>query len=395
MHKLKPLQIKNAAVGKYADGGGLYFVKTVESAKWIYRFSIGGKRREMGLGPYPAVGLADARRERDKWATVLRQGKDPIIEREAQRQQALAEMKKEDPTFEELALMVFEGKKAGLRGEGKRGRWMSPINNHLIPKFGKRRVSQINQLMVADALRPIWKTQYPTAEKAYQRLRIIFTSGKLMGFKTDPFIVDAAIHMLGEVNHVPENLPATAWQDIPKLYARLDPDQISHRVLKLIIFTAARLYPARAATRDEFEGDVWTVPEERMKGREGKVEDFRIPLSVQAQDDIAAWIKETDSQFLFSHKEGQPISDAAVEKALRELGEEGTPHGFRTSFRTWVQDTKAGTYDAAETQLAHIVGKKVERAYARSDLLEERRILMQKWADYVTGTEAKIVRLRG
>ena len=159
MHKLKPLTIKNAKPGKYADGGGLYFVRTVESAKWIFRFSISGKRREMGLGAYPSVSLAEARRERDKWAEEIRAGKDPIAERENQRQDAAAEMNKTDPTFSELSLMVFEAKKASLRGEGARGRWYSPIEIHLIPKFGNKHVSQIHQRDVINALRPIWKTK--------------------------------------------------------------------------------------------------------------------------------------------------------------------------------------------------------------------------------------------
>ena len=132
-----------------------------------------------------------------------------------------------------------------------------------------------------------------------------------------------------------------------------------------------------------------------MKGREGKAEAFRVPLSVQAQELVSSWMGETDEDYLFSARKGKPLSDRSVEKALDDIEEDGRPHGLRTAFRSWVQDTEAASYDVAETALGHIIGNKVERSYARSDLLDQRRILMQKWADFVTGAEAKVVKLRG
>jgi len=395
MHKLKPMQIKNAKLGKYADGGGLYFVKTPESAKWIFRYTFAGRRREMGLGPAPEVTLAEARRARDRWAEEIRAGRDPITERERQKRATANELNKEDPTFEALALMVFEAKKPGLRGGGDRGRWFSPIKTHLLPKIGKRRASQIHQIDIADALRPLWKAKPATAEKAAQRLRIIFRQGKLMGFDVDPFTVEAATHMLGELRRDIQHIEATDWRHIPNLYARLDKPLASHRALRLIILTAVRASPARSAQKNEFDGDVWTVPADRMKGREGKVTDFRVPLSMQAQDIISGWISETDDEFLFSSRQGKPITDRSIEKALDAIGEKGRPHGFRSSFRTWVQETDAASFDVAETALGHIVGNKVERSYARSDLLDQRRALMQRWADFVTGAEAKVIQIRG
>lgn len=395
MHKLKPLIIKNAKPGKYADGGGLYFVKTTESAKWIYRFSVNGKRREMGLGPFPTVSLAEARRERDRWAEELRAGRDPITEREKQRQDASNEMNKTDPLFSELAQMIFEAKQPGLRGDGERGRWFSPIKIHLLPSIGNKRVSQINQRDVIDALKPIWRKKPPTAKKTQQRLRAILHRGKLMGFETDPFIVDAAILTLGEWKHKTEHIKATDWRDIPALYQKLNKPYPTHRALRLAILTAVRADSIRKARKDEFQDDVWTIPEDRIKGFEGKVKDFRVPLSAQIQAELKSWMKETDEEHLFIGPRGNPISDQALHKALNAIGEEGRPHGFRTSFRTWVQDTEAATYEVAETALGHVIGSDVERSYARSDRLDQRRILMQKWADFVTGAEAKVIRLRG
>ena len=142
--------------------------------------------------------------------------------------------------------------------------------------------------------------------------------------------------------------------------------------------------PARGACLSEIEDDVWTVPAQRMKGNEGKVQDFRVPLSDPAME-IVERARKFDQEYLFAGPRGRPITDAAVEKCLRVMKAGGTPHGFRTSFRTWAQDTGV-SFDVAEKALSHTIGNKVTRAYARSDLLDQRRTVMQTWASFVKGT---------
>lgn len=133
-----------------------------------------------------------------------------------------------------------------------------------------------------------------------------------------------------------------------------------------------------------------------MKGQRGKVADFRIPLSSAALDVVEQCRNLRRSDFLFpSPRVNKGVSDVAMAKVLNHLGEEGRTHGFRSSFRMWIQDTEAASYEVAETSLAHLIGNKVERAYARSDLLDKRRVLMQKWADFVTQTESTVVQLSG
>jgi Arm domain-containing DNA-binding protein/integrase-like protein len=200
-NKLTALAVKNAEPGKYSDGGGLILHKTADSGKWIYRYSFAGRRREMGLGSLDDTSLSAARKARDNWYSVLLNDLDPISEREREREEKRLALDRQDPTFEEVANMVFEAKKAGLRGEGERGRWFSPIALHVIPKIGKMRISKIHQTDIRDALAPIWKTKHSTAEKAISRTHIIFRQARLMGHDVDPFTVDAAKHMLGEVSH--------------------------------------------------------------------------------------------------------------------------------------------------------------------------------------------------
>ena len=215
MGKLTTVSIKNAAPGNYQDGDGLIFQKTATAGKWTYRYSFAGRRRDMGLGVWPSVTLAEARRARDQWAAEIRAGRDPISTRNASKAEALAELDKSNPTFEEMAEVTFEARKARLRGDGERGRWFSPLRLHVIPK-----------------------------------IRIVFETANLSGIDCDPQTVDRARHMLGDVMHKPKHLEAMPWQDVPELYARLG-DTSAHLALRWIILTLVRGSSGRGAMFEE------------------------------------------------------------------------------------------------------------------------------------------------
>jgi hypothetical protein len=270
MGNLTAVAIRKAGLGRLGDGKGLELHKADGTGKWVWRYSFAGKRRQMGLGTWPDVSLADARAQRDKWASVLTQGRDPITERRAEIEAARAEIERDNPTLETLARDVLESRKATLRNDGKAGRWLSPLERHIFPKIGRKPISSIRQHDIKAALAPIWRTKHPTAEKAIQRLRIVFRQGKLMGYDCDPFTVDAAQHMLGAVIHTPEPIAATHWQDIPDLFARLEGRGTTAACLRFMMLTLVRASGCRGARFDEIEGDVWTVPAERMKGQVGK-----------------------------------------------------------------------------------------------------------------------------
>lgn len=391
---LTQIQIKNAKDGKLQDGGGLILRKKNGSGKWIYRYSHLGKRREMGLGQWPVVSLSEARKTRDHWAAQLAVGKDPIEARRQLQAEEVAERDRDDPTFAELVDLVFEARKDSLRGQGKRGRWRSPLDLYAIPSFGKKAGSAVSKWDVVECLRPIWRDKHPTAEKTIQRIRIVLRSAKLMGFPSDPEVVDAAQEMLGIVNHEVTPMASVHWSNLPGLYAKLG-NTTAGRCNQWIILTLVRIDAAKRAALSEIEDNVWSVPADRIKGIEGKVSEFRVPLPAQALEFVKA-AEEVGNHYLFPGKTGKkPITDAAVEKCLRELKAGGTPHGFRASFRTWVQETQACSWEVSETILGHKIGGKTERAYARSDLLDLRLSAMQKWADFVTGADSKVVSLHG
>ncbi|MFD1195216.1 tyrosine-type recombinase/integrase [Seohaeicola saemankumensis] len=385
MAKLFNASIKAAADGKLQDGRGLILVKTGETGRWVFRYSHLGRRREMGLGSWPVVTLGDARKQRDKWATILASGEDPIDVRDAENQAKKEKFERDDPTFAELVDLVFEAKKASLRGDGTRGRWRSPLALHMIPVFGSKAGSKITQRHLVEALRPIWKTKNPTAQKAIRRTGIVLRSAKLMGFPVDPDITRSAREILGVVHHNTQHVRSVPWQEVPELYSSL-PSSLGGECNRWIILTLVRLEAARCALVSEvdFENRIWTVPAERIKGQLGKTQDFRVPLT-QPLIDLALARKEMGVDQIFPNINFTgSVSNTAIGKALATVQAPGSAHGFRTSFRTWVQETDACSYDVAEMVLGHRVGGIVERSYARSDLLDKRRKVMEAWTRFVT-----------
>lgn len=349
----------------------------------------------MGLGSLTDVSLAAARKSRDGWAVILASGRDPIDEKRRIEADTDAARNRVDPRFKDLAQTVFEAKKATLRGAGIAGRWMSPVETHILPAIGNKPVSELTPQHIKDALSPIWTKKHVTAGKALNRTRIILRGGKRMGMPCDPDIADTAEYLLREYIHVSEPIKATPWQQIPELFQALEGRGNAAACLQFIILTVVRSNGCRGARFGEIDGNTWTVPAERMKGRVGKIYDFAVPLSAPALTLVERLSQISDDLLFPGQATKKGISDTALSKMLNALKERGRPHGFSTSFRTWVQDTDAATYDVAETALAHRLGNAVERSYARSDLLDQRRILAEKWGQFVTGTSATIVDLQG
>ena len=385
--QITAIQIKNAGDGKLADGRGLFLLKKGDTGRWVYRYQFQTRRRDMGLGSYPDMSLAAARKERDRWAAVASAGSDPIDTRQSEREAATTEANQDDPTFEEAAQRVLKLIKATLKDDGKAGRWLSPLAGHVIPKIGRRKISTIKPIELANVIRPIWHTKHPTAIKAVNRTRIVFQRCRRMGIDCHEETIEIALQHLGEHVHQAVPFAATEWQRIPEVYAKLEDGGTGAKALQFMILTLVRSGGCRGARFDEMPDDVWTVPAARMKGRKGKTADFRVPLSDEAMR-IRDQMAEINDELVFAGMRkgsGNGITDVAIEKVLNRMKEPGRPHGFRTSFRTWVQDTDATSYDVAETILAHTIGSVVERTYARSDMLEKRRVIMQRWADFVTG----------
>lgn len=380
--KITAQSIKTLSPGKYLESGGLYFVKKKSGgASWTFRYSLQGQRREMGLGKYPAVTLPQARIMRDKWAFCLAERKDPI----EQRAQEIKDARRGDHPFEEIAQQAFEAKKRGLRGDGKNGRWFSPLKIHVIPEIGNISVDDINQNDIVNALQHIWHKKPDTAKKALNRIGIVLKHGAALGLVVDLNAVLSAKALLGVQFHQAKNIPSMPWQDIPKFYAELKDDDLIHLALRLVILTGVRSTPARNITRDQITGDVWTVPAELMKGRKGKTDEFKIPLSDEALSVISQAKKiSTSETHIFHTNRGKALSDRHLSELMRNMGQDARPHGFRSSVRMWMHESGID-YNLAETTIGHKVASETVRAYLRTDHLEERAKIMQDWGEFVVG----------
>ena len=377
LNKLTALTAKSAAPGKLSDGGGLWLHKRNDGgAQWILRVSIHGRRREKGLGPYPDVSLKEAREAAEKWRAVTRQGLDPIKERERQRR----EVERNIHLLKDIALDAFESRKAELKGDGKAGRWFSPIELHVLPKLGKVPVAEIDQRDIRDTLAPIWHTKADTARKAMNRLGICMKHAAALGLDVDLQAVEKAKALLGKSRHKATNIPAMPWQEVPAFYQSLNGGTITELALKLLILTAVRSHPLRHIQLDQIKGDVWTIPAEEMKGRKDATSDFRVPLSREALAVIEQAKPFARNGYLFPGMRKGVISDMTMGKFMDRRELEARPHGFRSSFRDWAAETTNTPREVAETALGHTVGGSVERAYRRTDFLEQRRALMERWA---------------
>ncbi|MFG1305508.1 integrase arm-type DNA-binding domain-containing protein [Xanthobacter autotrophicus] len=392
LNRLSAIAVRSAPAGKHADGGGLWLHKRLDGgAQWFFRFTVHGRRREMGLGAATDVSLREAREAADRWRALVRQSLDPIKERERERREAARTLH----YLKDIALDAFESRKAELKGDGKAGRWFTPLELHVLPKLGSVPVADIDQKDIRDALAPIWHTKADTARKAMNRLGLCLKHAAALGLDVDLQATEKARALLGQQRHKPENIPAMPWSDVPGFYASLNEGTVTHLALRLLILTGVRSGPLRFIREDQIAGDVWTIPGEAMKGRKDKTADFRVPLTGAALATIEqARPLARDGYLLPSQRKGV-ISDMTMGRFMERAGLEARPHGFRSSLRDWIAETTETPHDVAETVLGHTVGGAVERAYRRTDFLDQRRALMERWAQHVTKSNGTAHEERG
>jgi integrase len=390
MNRLSALAVRAAVPGKYADGGGLWLHKrNGGGGQWFLRVTVHGRRREMGLGSAVDVSLKEAREAAAQWRGVVRAGGDPIKERQRQRREAARNLH----LLADVAKDAFEARKAELRGEGKAGRWFSALELHVLPKLGKTPIADIDQVSIRDTLKPIWDAKAETAQKAISRLNIVFKHAAALGIEVDLQAVEKARILLGKSRHQKQHIPAMHWRDVPAFYASLNDGTVTHLALRLLILTGVRSRPIRFAREDQIGGSIWTLPAEIVKGRRGQTADFRVPLSSEALSVIAQARRHARDGYLFPNVRRGVISDMTMTKLMDRCRLEARPHGFRSSLRDWLAEATDAPREIAETILGHAAGGAVELAYRRTDFLEQRRALLARWADFVTGASGHVVKL--
>jgi integrase len=380
LHKLTAVAVKSAGPGKYNDGHGLWLVKRKDGGgQWVLRLAIFGKRREMGLGSTAEVSLKQARETAAKWRAIVRDGKDPIRERETQK------LNSRDiaVTLEAMAVEAFDARKSELKGDGKAGRWFSPLAVHVLPRLGRRPVSQLHQNDIRDCLAPIWHDKADAAKKAMTRLGIVMRFAAAKGHEVDLQATAKAKELLGKSRYEAGHIASLQWQEVPAFYMSLNELSVTHLALRLLILTGVRSLPIRAMTIDQIDGDCWTIPAHLMKGTKGKTQQFRVPLSSEVLKIINQARPFARNGLLFAAPRGGMMSDATMSRLMERRGMEARPHGFRSSLRVWLSEATDAPFEIAEAMLSHTVGSSVTRAYQRSDFLEQRRVLLERWAEHV------------
>jgi integrase len=373
--------------GRHSDGDGLYLSISkggnTTRRRWVYLITRAGKLREMGLGGFPAVSLAAARIERDKWAAIVRSGSDPIGLRKAEKAASRGV-----PTFGQLADEVIEGKQAEWRNAKHRAQWVMTLEKYAAP-LRSRLVNEIDTDDVLAVLRPLWLKRPETASRLRGRIEHVLDAARAKGYRqvSNPALwrghLDKLLPKRRQVEQ--RHHAALPYDKVPKFIASVRKrDAVAAMAIEFSILTAARAGEVTGATWDEidFETAVWTIPAGRMKARRT----HRIPLSRRAMAILKQIEKIRIGDFVFpGRKQGRPLSNMSMNRILRRMKvEDATMHGFRSSFRDWVGNETEFAREVAEAALAHVVGDAAEQAYRRGDALEKRRALMNAWAAYVS-----------
>ena len=390
LNKLTAVEVKAHSAGKYSDGGGLWLVKRADGGgQWVLRVTVHGRRREMGLGSATEISLKDARTTAAKWRNLAAQEVDPIKQREKDRRAAQRNLH----ILADIAKDAFESRKAELKGDGEAGRWWTPLKLHILPKLGKVPVAEIDQTDIRDTIAPIWHSKADTAKKALNRLAICLKHGAALGLDVDLQAVDKAKALLGAQRHKAVNVPSVPWREVAAFYATLNEGSITHLALRLLILTGVRSAPLRFLRLDQIDGATWTIPGEGMKGRKGTTPDFRVPLSPEALAIIEQAKPLARDGYLFPSIRKGVLSDATMSRMMERRGMIERPHGFRSSLRDWLAEATETPHEIAETCLGHVVGGTVERAYRRTDYLDQRRVVMARWGKQVKGENGKVLNM--
>lgn len=382
--KLTKNLVRTLGAGRHGDGNGLYLVVDPSGARrWIVRVTVKGQRNregkplrsDFGLGGADIVTLNQARDRALEYRRMAKQGINPRYN-----------SRQEIPCFEDIARQVHIERLPTWKNPKHGQQWINTLVDYAFPKIGRLPVSEIGQPEVLQVLLPIWTEKRETATRLAQRMKAVLDVAKSKGFRDgeNPVTTIRDARVLPTVKRKVQHHKAMQWKDVPDFYASLTiKDAMAAKALMFTCLTASRTSEVLNARWDEFDFDamLWTIPHERMKTGE----EHRVPLTAQMTA-ILEPLKALRSESVFEgQKRHRPLSNMAMLMLLRRMKIDGiTVHGFRSTFRDWAAEHPDVSREVAEMSLAHKVGSDVERAYARSDMLEKRRSLMGRWCDYVT-----------
>jgi integrase len=424
--KLKALNVaREKRPGSYGDGGGLYLQVAAGGAKsWIFRYwvaqrdaatgalvrdsvtgKVKGRSREMGLGSFATVSLAEARDRALECRKLRAREIDPIEAREAARRAAALERAK-FLKFKDAAEAYIAAHRVAWKNDKHAAQWPATLKTYAYPVIGDLPLHLIDTALVMKVIEPIWSTKPETASRLRGRIELVLDWATVRGYRQG----DNPARWRG---HLEQLLPARAkvrkvqhhsalpYAELPAFLEKLrEQDGMAARALEFTVLTAARTSESTCARRAEIDAQnkLWTVPADRMKADK----EHRVPLSDRALA-ISGSVNTTDGNkdnLVFPGRNlDQPLSNMAMLKVLERMGRSDlTVHGFRSTFRDWAAERTSFPNEVLEMALAHVVDDKTEAAYRRGDLFDKRRQLMDAWAEYCGRSAAtdtdKVIPLR-
>lgn len=407
------------APGYHFVGGvsGLILQVTESKARsWILRATVGGKRRDIGLGGFPDVTLAGAREAARITREKIKNGIDPIAERQAARS-TLAAAVASALTFKQAAEKYIEANEAAWKNAKHAAQWTSTLESYAYPTIGNLQISHVDTVHVVAILEPIWNVKTETASRLRGRIESILDWAKVRGYRKG----ENPARWKGHLDHI---LPprtkvqkvrhhaALDYRDIGAFLAALKAvDGMGSRALEFAILTATRSGEIRGATWAEIDdkAGIWIIPAERMKAER----EHRVPLSPEALEMLESLPRMVGTNLIFPSAKNESLSDMTLTAVIRRMHEASTKagnagwtdsagkvitaHGFRSTFRDWAGETTAYPREVIEHALAHQLKDKAEAAYQRGDLLEKRRRLMADWAQHCSSVArlADVTPIRG
>lgn len=398
MGALSDSDLRNAKPGKLEDGDGLRFVVDKSGKRWVFRFQVAGRRKEMGLGSYPAIRLADARRLAAEARAKIAVGVDPIAARAARRQ-----AEKPVPTFKNIADLVVaaeEAKGVPVKGLAQLRRYLGPL---YLEKWLNKPVNTLTSVDVLELLTPIRRAKPEACRKLYPAIRKVFAHARirLRDEHGIEFVNPAHWGDLKAMGYAaPDRLtrgshPSAHYSVMPSAMATIrDSDHKAARMLELTILTNVRTDSVRFAKAEDFdwENKFWSIPPAHLKDRKTRgAKPLRVPLTARAFEIAQSFKSESGKGLLFCNEKGAAYSYAYMMNHLHALN--GDPvqwkdaatdrsivvHGFRASFKTWCDETQSFSSDVIREAMGRVIGNQVDRVYSRGDLMDMRRPLMENW----------------
>ncbi len=366
---------------RFADGGGLYLVVGPEGGKhWVLRTVARGRRVDIGLGAVSLVTLADAREAAMRFRRVARAGGDPLAERRAAHRRI--------PTFKEAAVALHATLAPGFRNAKHSAQWLSSLG-YVFDAIGTKRVDAVASADILELLNPHWLARPETSRRVLQRTAAIFNWAIAKGFVSANNPTTGVKKVLPKHRDAVKHHRALPYRDLPAFVKALDADTglpQARLAFEFAILTVGRTSQVLNTTWNEIDvaAKTWNVPAGRMK----IAREHRVPLSGRCIAILEAAKRIGDgSRYVFpGRRRTEPLCNATFDNMAERMGRKDvlTPHGMRSSFRDWCEETTHFSRAVIEASMAHTLGTKVEVAYLRSDLIDKRRELMAAWADFVS-----------